>query len=210
MMDREGLQHWLSFGVSVGAHLLLLLFAVPVVVLTIEGQSTVYLPVKLDLSQPLVAGGRGQLGEGPVPTLPEVRKAIPEITDKGTSVVSDKVIEKPQPKAVAPSSETTLTGDPAAGFPGDRDVASIANVVSPIYPKTALNNNWEGTVVAEITVDSTGAPISVFVVKSSGYPILDEAYVRTIKKYYTFKPKRVRGQDVSSTLRLSYTYKMDE
>lgn len=130
--------------------------------------------------------------EVPVET-PKVRKPKSE---------SKKLITK-KPLALAKK-----TVSKPAALPGDRPEPILTNDIVPVYPKQALNNEWEGQVEVSVEVDATGKPIRVSVISSSGHPILDQAFVRTIQELYTFKPKREGGKDVSGTKRLSYTYKL--
>ncbi|MEK9728001.1 MAG: energy transducer TonB, partial [Candidatus Margulisiibacteriota bacterium] len=76
----------------------------------------------------------------------------------------------------------------------------------PTYPKLALNNEWEGTVKVNVTVSSTGKPIQVTVISSSGYETLDNSFIRAIQNSYQFKPKRVMGNNVVGVITLSYSF----
>ncbi|MGE4169425.1 MAG: energy transducer TonB [Candidatus Margulisiibacteriota bacterium] len=129
----------------------------------------------------------------------ELPKAIPWV---GKPL--PQVQEKPQP--TAPKAEGKGQGD---GLPGDRGVAEVSGSGAPIYPKEALNNEWTGTVVVDIQINKDGVPESVTVVRSSGHPVLDNAFARIVKEKYRFKPKRVMGVDLPSSLRLSYTFALD-
>ena len=106
---------------------------------------------------------------------------------------------KPKPKPKKP--------DP---MPGDRPTPVLTAKTDPIYPKRALNNEWEGTIIVEIYVNSLGRASRGVIIKSTGYPILDKSFVRTVKQYYAFEPRRVGGQDLRGTLKLSYTFSLEE
>ena len=93
-------------------------------------------------------------------------------------------------------------------LPGDRIQPAVAKKVAPTYPKKALNNDWEGTVKVKVTVSSTGDPISIKVVSSSGHRILDQAFIRSIKANYRFKPKRSMGKNMAGSIVLSYTFSL--
>ncbi len=60
----------------------------------------------------------------------------------------------------------------------------------PIYPGFAQRNHYQGTVEVLFTVDETGKIISADVMKSSGYPILDQAAVEVVKNKWKFPPGR--------------------
>ena len=92
--------------------------------------------------------------------------------------------------------------------PGDRSTAKIIKTSkqSPIFPKKALNNNWTGTVTVLVTIDKNGSPSKFEIIKSTSYPLLDNAFISTIKEKWKFKPKQKYGKKLSSTLKLSYTF----
>lgn len=53
----------------------------------------------------------------------------------------------------------------------------------PSYPAEALRNGWKGEVLLKLTIHLDGTVTQVSIVKSSGYPILDEAAVRAVKSW---------------------------
>jgi len=58
----------------------------------------------------------------------------------------------------------------------------------PPYPGIAVRNNYQGSVTVELAVDASGAVVSAKVAKSSGFPVLDEAAVKTVKERWHFPP----------------------
>jgi len=62
--------------------------------------------------------------------------------------------------------------------------------------------------VVNVLVNTQGRVADVTVVKSSGYTILDEAFIATIKSSYIFKPKRLNGVNLSDSVTLSYTFSL--
>ncbi len=97
-----------------------------------------------------------------------------------------------------------------SSLPGDRPGASLGGGgrIAPVYPKTALNNEWAGTVKVKVTVNASGLPVMVTVVDSSGYAILDEQFKRTILEKYRYLPKRVMGNDVEDIVLETYTFSL--
>jgi protein TonB len=55
----------------------------------------------------------------------------------------------------------------------------------PPYPKIALEQREQGTVVLLLNVDATGAITSVEVKTSSGFPILDRGALEFVKRHWT-------------------------
>lgn len=124
----------------------------------------------------------------------------------------------PKPKPVAKSKElvstqalpnTPKTEAKPTRLPGDRDFPIVAKYVAPVYPKTALNHNWEGTVKLKVSIAASGKIDKITVHKSSGHSILDQAFIRTVRAHYTFKPKRVAGENQASTKIVLYTFRID-
>ena len=93
-------------------------------------------------------------------------------------------------------------------LPGDRETPVLSQSVVPVYPKTALNNDWQGKVVLNVFVSKEGLPKSMKVQKSSGHAILDQAFIRTVKQYYRFEPKRQYGQNMEGYHVVSYTFSL--
>src|SRR6266436_2388891 len=58
----------------------------------------------------------------------------------------------------------------------------------PPYPGIAVRNNYQGSVTVELAVDASGAVVSAKVAKSSGFPVLDEAAIKTVKERWHFPP----------------------
>ena len=110
------------------------------------------------------------------------------------------VSKKAAPRAKQKSVPTSL--------PGDRIQPAIAKRSAPTYPKKALNNDWEGTVKVKVTVSNKGVPIAIKVLASSGHSVLDQSFIRSIKKNYRFNPKRKMGKDQVGTMVLTHTFSL--
>ncbi len=54
---------------------------------------------------------------------------------------------------------------------------------SPLYPRTARRKGWEGTVFLEVLVNPNGTPEKIVVAKSSGYPMLDDSAMETVRQW---------------------------
>lgn len=94
-------------------------------------------------------------------------------------------------------------------LPGDRKQPETTKIVQPTYPKLALNNELEGRVKVKVTIDSSGKPINVEIISSSGHSSLDNAFIRAVKNGYKFKPKRIMGKKIVGTTILSYSFKLE-
>ena len=56
------------------------------------------------------------------------------------------------------------------------------------YPAEALLNRWEGSVIADLTVNERGAVAACHIIKSSGHEVLDEATCKLLIERARFKP----------------------
>ncbi len=201
-MKKKGNFFLPSLLVSLLGHIAILCIVFPVQKLQIDPRAQFEIPVKIRL-------------DTPIPESPQTQGA-PDAKDKPVSVpvpIHPKIIQKESVKSLVQVAKPSLSGGeihPLIAVPGDRMVATTLNAVVPIYPKQALNNNWEGTVVVDVKIDSNGKPYEVELVSSSGHDILDKAFVTTVKRYYRFAPRRLFGQDVESNLRLSYRYELGQ
>jgi protein TonB len=72
---------------------------------------------------------------------------------------------------------------------------------SPVYPLQAQRNNWEGVVLLEIRIGTNGRVQKVAVVQSSGYPVLDRAATKTIRKW-RYRPAQKNGVAITSETRV--------
>ncbi len=126
---------------------------------------------------------------------------IIEITPQKEIASKTLVSRKARPKARVKPVPTSL--------PGDRIQPAISRKVAPVYPKKALNNDWEGSVQVKVTVSPQGKPIQFKIVSSSGHAVLDQAFIRSIKQNFQFKPKRTMGKNVSGTIILSHTFSLE-
>ncbi|RAP28724.1 hypothetical protein DID78_04625 [Candidatus Marinamargulisbacteria bacterium SCGC AG-343-D04] len=120
----------------------------------------------------------------PIPIAFEIK----EVIVKKPKVVSK--IEEKEPKRL----------------PGDRDHSTVQKSIEPYYPKDAINLGWEGEVTVKATINSKGRVTRVKLLKSSGFPLLDNAFIETVKSDYVFKPKRVLGVNKIDTITLSYEF----
>src|SRR6266404_9237482 len=74
----------------------------------------------------------------------------------------------------------------------DPNAAQGGTYPDPPYPGIAIRNNYQGTVTVELAVDASGTVVSAKVTKSSGFPVLDEAAIKTVKELWHFPPGQAR------------------
>ena len=66
---------------------------------------------------------------------------------------------------------------------------SVVQEIAPDYPPVAKKNNWEGTVELRVQVLTNGRTGKISVSSSSGYSVLDDAAVETMR-HWRFSPAR--------------------
>ncbi len=71
-----------------------------------------------------------------------------------------------------------------------------ASAPAPAYPREALLNGIQGTVVLKVLVDVDGKPLSVEIERSSGNRRLDDAARRQVLRKWMFRPAIRDGQAV--------------
>jgi periplasmic protein TonB len=92
-------------------------------------------------------------------------------------------------------------------------VAETANMkvnrrVDPVYPATSRRNGEEGTGMFRVLVDERGRPIDVQVLKTSGFPKLDQAALEAIRKW-SFSPAMQGGAAVKSWTRVQVAFQLE-
>lgn len=103
------------------------------------------------------------------------------------------------------------SGTASPGTPmGVNSDAELIQAPTPVYPKTALNNDWTGTIIVEVTIDEDGKLKNIHILQSTGHENLDQSFLRTLKNTYQFKPKLVLGKPAESSLKLSYSFKLND
>jgi len=89
------------------------------------------------------------------------------------------------------------------------DQPSYLRNPAPPYPHQARRQGWEGTVVLRIYVQADGVPSSVEIVRSSGHSVLDDAALRTLRRW-KFSPAKLAGQPVSATVEIPISFKLKD
>jgi len=124
--------------------------------------------------------------EKPQPPKPKVAESKPiEQKPVETKAVAEPVVAKPvaaepvtpKPEATPAPVEKNLPVTEAKGYAG-----YLSNP-APEYPEVALERGWEGSVVLRVKVSPSGSPVSIDIKKGSGKKALDDAAVRTVKRW---------------------------
>jgi protein TonB len=109
------------------------------------------------------------------PDAPNINFAVPTI---GNLLAPSAMAQAPPLKPlqqVAPVSQLARLSNTGTG--GERP--------QPTYPKIALEQAEQGTVVLQMTADAAGTITSIQVKESSGFPVLDHGAMDFVKRHWT-------------------------
>ncbi len=130
----------------------------------------------------------------PVKEKPKKVEKKPKSVEPKKPAVQRTVTEKSQSPGL--SNEPVMVTEPA-----------IRNWVEPRYPRLAQRRNQQGVVMLDVIVDEQGNPVTVNVLESSGYPILDEAAVDAVKRW-SFQPEQRNRQFVKSRVHIPVVFEI--
>jgi protein TonB len=145
-----------------------------------------------------------------VPPTPAVKEPKPEPVAPAepaqiipqTASPDAPVAEQPAPPAAEPASVPAATESTApVAAPTTEHTGSSEGTVTeakpdhlhnppPNYPRLARERCWHGTTRLRIEVLTSGLAGHIQIVNSSGYRILDEASVETVRQHWKFLPAR--------------------
>lgn len=86
---------------------------------------------------------------------------------------------------------------------------AYASAPAPVYPRNALRDGIEGTVVLEVTVDENGKPIDVVIATSSGSRELDRAAREQVLRVWRFQPAMQNGHAVRAIGRVPVNFTLN-
>lgn len=106
----------------------------------------------------------------------------------------------------SPGSEGDTTVRP--GLPDVFAVPDYRRNPKPAYPSLALRRRQQGTVLLSVMVTVDGRTKEVRVKQSSGFLLLDESAVRTVRDSWEFTPGRIGGIAVESEAEFPVTFRL--
>ncbi|MGH7197568.1 MAG: TonB family protein [Candidatus Omnitrophota bacterium] len=149
---------------------------------------------------------------------PAVESVEPAQAEEPGEVI---VPEEPKP-APAEASAAQETGDGNSPVPG-KDMTTFyasggaqteakPNYLKnppPLYPEAARRLGQEGLVVLEVRVSRSGLPDTVEVKQSSGYRLLDETAVKSVRRW-KFHPARIGTLPIESVVEVPIRFQLKE
>jgi protein TonB len=94
------------------------------------------------------------------------------------------------------ASETMPSLESSTPLPGVR--LEYLQAPAPAYPRDALRDGVQGTVMLQVLVDVDGRPLDVQIQHSSGNRLLDNAARRQVLERWMFRPAMKDGRAVQA------------
>lgn len=126
----------------------------------------------------------------PVPITPPVHQPV---FNQEVIVPDGSEYVPPNNTEPTPDIGPTLPTNPGP-LPSTR--LEYASAPAPIYPREAMLDGIEGTVLLKVLVDVDGKPLSVEIERSSGNRRLDDAARRQVLRKWMFRPAIRDGQAI--------------
>jgi protein TonB len=130
---------------------------------------------------------------------PQTRAPVPVTQPQPVPQPVNQDVIVPDGNEYVPPTETTTDPLPPT-IPGPDPLPSTrleyAFAPAPTYPREALLDGIEGTVLLRVLVGVDGKPLSVEIERSSGNRRLDDAARRQVLRKWSFKPAIRNGQAV--------------
>lgn len=151
-------------------------------------------PTPLQVSKPVSVTPRPQVKAEPLMT------AVAPTTPTMPAAATNAPAPEPARDSAAAQSESTTrtTGAPAAmaatSLPARPDYAYNPK---PDYPDVARRFGLTGQVLMRVLVETDGAPSDIRIADSSGHDILDQAALRSVRRW-RFLPAKQAGQAYAS------------
>ncbi len=98
---------------------------------------------------------------------------------------------------------------------GDGDGSSIAQAdygrnPPPVYPALARRREQQGTVTIRVLVGNDGSVRRAEIAESSGFDVLDDAALETVRRRWRFIPARRGGTPVESWVLVPIRFALTE
>jgi len=152
-------------------------------------------------------------------TAPSQKTSIPEKNKPTTRKAKPRppmpkqIIQSKVTPAPAPSSETDALIQPEEPEAYEEEidfseaVPAYRKNPSPKYPRRARRRGYEGTVILDVFVSKEGRVADMRIDRSSGYPVLDEAAVASVKKWL-FEPARRGDKKVEMWVKVPVRFRL--
>ncbi|HVJ39260.1 MAG TPA: TonB family protein [Stenotrophomonas sp.] len=136
-----------------------------------------------------------QRPQPPTPAIPHPARPTPTTLPVATAEAATVTEPAAEP---ATASQPVDTG--SADIAGPMVGASLQYLSAPPppYPRAALMDRRQGTVLLQVRVDAGGLPVAVEIARSSGFRVLDQAAREQVLRRWRFRPALQDGQPVEA------------
>jgi protein TonB len=146
----------------------------------------------------------------PPPPQPKIETPVPKPEEKPQPPAPPKPeMTIPEPPPPPPESKPVVVPPPQ---PPTEYVSvtepKYATHIQPIYPEQAKRWHQQGVVVLALFINESGALDKVEIVKSSGFPLLDNAAIRAMKES-RFDPALQGNLSVRSRAEVTITFRLE-
>lgn len=135
---------------------------------------------------------------------PKLKPRAPELEPTPAEMPAVK-----QEAPAAPQAETTAASAPVVLDTEPDYKTAYLNNPKPLYPPWAKDMGYQGRVMLNVEVLADGRVGQVLLQKSSGYDILDNAAIRSVKSW-RFTPARHLGQPVTQWVPVPVKFNFEE
>lgn len=150
--------------------------------------------------------GLAQLGSR-LPSVP-VRIRPPRLTALTSQGLRAPDLPPPIPAMEGYDLESSLVRADGAPVAATAIARSHPDNPAPLYPDSAKRLGLQGEAVVRVTVTPDGQPESLILVESSGWSVLDDAALETVRTW-RFVPGRRDGTDIRSTIELPIVFSLE-
>ena len=126
----------------------------------------------------------------------EEPKPVEKAIAKPKQLIPTKVLVKPR-RVITSSGQVKVEAKPVY----------IQNPPPP-YPELARQMHQEGIVMLSVDVNKEGDPVSVGIIQSSGFHMLDQAALNAVR-HWKFQPGRVGDLSVESMVNIPIRFKLN-
>lgn len=137
-----------------------------------------------------------------VKTVPQEEPSTPTQSELDTAKSITSTIQKQQETANA-------MPRPSLGTIGTKSKPGYFRNQPPEYPQLARQMRQEGLVILRVEIDQKGIPVQVEVEQSSGYPLLDQAALKAVKRW-RFQPERIGDSPVKSVVAIPVRFRLED
>ena len=118
---------------------------------------------------------------------------------------------RPAPRSPVEQQVATLAPPalPAAPILPPQPIGGVASNRKPNYPMAAKERGQQGRVVLRVEVSAAGQPLSVTVLSTSGYPLLDKAALAAVGQWQ-FRPATQAGTAVAGAADVPVQFRLEE